>query len=106
MEYYKILNYRDIQPDVLGVLVFGLRDNSRVKMKLIDSKLTIDQNFMAMMVDALNFLVWSKTDNARRNRNRPQSILDKINNINNNGKECKGFRTAEEFNEALARIRG
>ena len=107
METYHIINYKDIQPDVLGVLVFGLRDNSRVKMKLTDSKLTIEQNFQAMMVDALNFIVWSKTDDARRNRNRPQSILEKIRNKDNiSNKECKSFSSKEEFDEALARIRG
>lgn len=104
MEYYHILNYKDIQPDVLGVLVFGLRENSRIKMNIMDSKLTTSQTLEARMVDALNLLVWSKTEDAKKGRNMPKSILELLNNKNND-KECKGFRTIEEFESELARLR-
>ena len=102
MEYYNILNYKDIQPDVLGVLVFGLRDNSRIKMNIKNSKLTIEQTFQGMMVDALNFIVWSKTEDAKKGINRPKLIMDSYRNTE---KECKGFKTGEEFENELARLR-
>lgn len=103
MEYYHIANYMDFPPDLVGVLVFGLRDDSRIKMNIMDSKLTTSQILEVRMVDALNLLVWSKTEDAKKGRNRPKSILELLNK--NNDKECKGFRTIEEFESELARLR-
>lgn len=72
-------------------------------MNIMDSKLTTSQILEARMVDALNLLVWSKTEDAKKGRNRPKSILELLNK--NNDKECKGFRTIEEFESELARLR-
>lgn len=69
----------DFPPDLVGVLVFGLRDDSRIKMNIMDSKLTTSQILEARMVDALNLLVWSKTEDAKKGRNRPKSILELLN---------------------------
>lgn len=72
-------------------------------MNIMDSKLTTSQILEVRMVDALNLLVWSKTEDAKKGRNRPKSILELLNK--NNDKECKGFRTIEEFESELARLR-
>lgn len=71
-------------------------------MKLSDSKLTTEQTFLAMMVDSLNFIAWTKTEDAKKNRKRPKSILE---SLKNRDKECKGFRTVEEFERTLQELR-
>lgn len=92
----------DLPPDLVGVLCFGLHDNSRIKMKISGSKLTTEQTFLAMMVDSLNFIAWTKTEDARKNRKRPKSIIE---SLRNRDKECKGFRTIEEFERTLQQLR-
>ena len=56
----------------------GLRENSRVKMHIGGSRITLEQALLARMADELAFLSWSKTKDGQRNRNRPKSILEAL----------------------------
>lgn len=102
-ETYHILNYKELSPDLVATLVLGLRDNSRVKMNISESKLTFEQMLLASAVDNLNFLAWTKTKDAQKNMNRPKSVLEKI--LNEEQKvEYKAFETAEELEAFFKRI--
>lgn len=95
-ETYHILNYRELSPGLVATLVLGLRDNSRVKMHLSDTKLTVEQMLIAMAVDNLNFLCWTKTEDARKRRNKPKSILQSM--LGERTKdELRAFPSVEEF---------
>ena len=59
--------------------------------------------FNALMVDYLALLAWSKTEDAQKNRNRPESIYEKLMNPVKE-KPTKGFNSAEEFEKARMQI--
>ena len=101
-ETYHILNYKELSPSLVATLSFGLRDNSRVKMKLSNSKITLEQMLLARMTDELTFQSWSKTKDGQKNRNRPDSILKSL--LEEKKDETVSFSTPEDFNEAWEKI--
>lgn len=57
----------------------------------------------ALAVDYLALLAWSKTKEAQKNRNRPESIYEKLMNPVKK-KQTKGFNSAKEFERARMQI--
>lgn len=57
----------------------------------------------ALAVDYLALLAWSKTKDAQKNRNHPESIYEKLMNPLKK-KQTKGFNSAEEFERARMQI--
>lgn len=97
-ETYHILNYRELSPSLVAVLVFGLNDNSRIKKKFSKTKLNIEQMLMAMMVDDLNFLAWTKTKDAKHSRYKKKSVLKLLQGEYEKEKdELQSFATIEEY---------
>lgn len=107
-ETYHILDWRALPLQTAAVLASGLRDNSRIKMKIAELEIPPELMMMAAMVDRLSMLVWAKTEDAQKGRNRPESILAKLTDRNTSDEHTsksgvKLFRTAEEFEEARKR---
>lgn len=104
-ETYGVLNYRELPVETLAALSAGLRENSRIKMKLSGAKVQSDILLLAAAVDRLTFLAWSKTKDAEKGRNRPESIVDMIHGIREKN-NIMAFDTAEEFEAARIAIIG
>lgn len=97
-ETYHILNYRELSPSLVATLVLGLDDNSRLKRKLSGHKLTLNQMLMALMVDNLQFLAWTKTKSASKGQNRPESLYNKLMGLGKKEvEELNSFETPEAF---------
>lgn len=103
-ETYGILDYRALPVRLLATLSVGLRENSRIKMKLLDVKVQPDLLLLAAAVDRLTLLVWSKTTDAETGSNRPKSIVDILNGVATEESNIMAFDTAEEFEEAREKI--
>ena len=88
---------------MVATLCFGLRDTSRVKMKLSGSKITLTQVLLARITDELSFQSWAQTKDGQKNRNRPESVLKAL--VSEPKKdETISFMTAEDFNKAWKEI--
>jgi hypothetical protein len=74
-ETYHIFDYKQLPPSQVAIFAIGLRDNSRIKMKLSGSKVPPDICLLAGIFDRLNVLLWSKTKDAEKGRNRPKPLL-------------------------------
>lgn len=101
-ETYQILDIYAIEPLLLHTLVTGLKSNSRFAKAISGVREDINTLLLARAVDALNFLVWTKTVDATHNRNRPDSIFQAM--VHPEEKEEVGFTSAEEFEAERARI--
>lgn len=103
-QYYGIYDYHSFRPSYIFILVNGLQDNSRFKLKLNGMKTTTDTMLSAIACDYLARLWWAKTEDAEKGRNKPISILSQLleDNVVNNEKD--GFDSAEEFNTARSRL--
>ena len=104
-ETYGVLNYKELPVETLAALSVGLRENSRIKMKMSGVKVQNEVLLLAAAVDRLTFLAWSKTKDAEKGKNRPKSIVDIINGSARES-NIMAFDTAEEFEAAREEIIG
>ena len=102
-ETYHIYDYRALTPDRVALFSIGLRDDSRIKLRLNDQKYSIETLLLAAAVDRLSLLFWSKTESAKKNRNRPISILAKMMKTEPH-REFMTFESAESFEKAMQEI--
>lgn len=102
-ETYQIYNYKDMPPDKVAIFCNGLRDDSRIKLKMADQKVKLDTMLLASAVDKLSLLVWTKTKDGQKGRNKPKSLVDSINK-HVKVKEELVFTTGEEFERERNRI--
>lgn len=103
-QYYNIYDYHDYKPSYIYILVDGLHDNSRFKLKLNGMKTTTDTMLSAITCDYLAKLWWAKTEDAEHGRNKPISILSQLLEDYAVNNEKDGFDTVEEFNTARSRL--
>ena len=104
-ETYGILDYKVLPVETLAALSVGLRENSRIKMKLSGAKVQPDFLLLAAAVDRLSLLVWSKTKDAEKGRKRPKSLVEVLNGKKKDS-DVMAFNTAEEWERAKAKIIG
>ena len=102
-EYYHIFNYESIQVPMLATLVSGLREDSRVKSKLSDLPIPLSLFFMSAIFDKLAWLCWSKTEDATKGRNAPESITAKLLNTKQETK-YETFASGEDFHKRWKEI--
>ena len=104
-ETYGILDYKVLPVETLAALSVGLRENSRIKMKLSGAKVKPDFLLLAAAVDRLSLLVWSKTNDVEKGRKRPKSLVEVLNGKKKES-DVMAFNTAEEWERAKAKIIG
>ena len=108
-ETYGIYDMRALPVETLAVLASGLRENSRIKMKMAGAKAGRDTMLLVAAVDRLSWLCWAKTQDGRKGRNRPASIAEALTEPKNKPAEsskAKGFSTPEEFERAWKAMTG
>lgn len=74
-ETYHVLDYRGLSPKLVAVLCIGLDDDSRIKRKLSNRKLKLDELLLAALVDRISLLVWANTKDASKGINKPKSVI-------------------------------
>lgn len=104
MEYYHIIEIERLPLKKVTSLFFGLPQNSRTKSKLNGLTVPLDTFLLAQQVDALNMLVWTKTKDAEKGRNKPKSISESF-LIKDIEKDVRGFETGSDFERALQKIK-
>lgn len=101
-ETYHILDYQGLPLRLVATLVCGLSDDSRIKRKVIKRRLTLSESLQAAIVDRLGQLVWFNTEDARRGRNRPASILNLLEDPPE--RKHKTFSSVESFERRRAEL--
>lgn len=104
-ETYGIYDMRGLPVSTLATLAVGLRDNARIKMKLLGQRVPQETLLQAMAVDALNFLAWAKTEPAQRGEKRPASVVDILLGQNKT-EQTKSFASGEDFMSEWQRLTG
>lgn len=99
-ETYHILDYKELPPSLVATLVVGLSDDARIKRKISKSKLTIDQSLLALIYDGINILIWQKSKDGAKGRNKPESIFKKLMGLDKPQKdELMSFKSSDEFDK-------
>ena len=103
-ETYGIFGIKTHPLQEIAVLAYGLRDDSRIKLIMSESRVSTETLLLASAVDQLNFIAWSKTEDAQHGDGRPKSIIDAI--LNPQEKEFESFTSASEFEAMRTQILG
>lgn len=102
-ETYHIYDYKRLPVTQVAALAVGLRDDSRIKMKLSGARAPAEILLMAAMVDRLSLLVWTKSKDAQKGRGRPKSILEALQEKES---DTVAFASGEEFERERNRLLG
>lgn len=106
-ETYHIYDMRSLSPERAAIFSCGLRNDSRIKMKLAELKYTISELLDVMIYDRLAWLCWAQTADARKGRNRPEPLLDILMDGGDKEDEVVTFDSPEEFEYArIAALKG
>ena len=97
-ESYGLYDYRQLPADKVAVLSIGLRETSRVKMKLSEQKASVETTLLAGIMDRVGLLVWMQTKDGQKGRNKPSSVLD---SLLSEPKEADNvvYQSGEEFDD-------
>lgn len=98
-ETYHIYDFYKLPPLKVAVFVCGLRDDSRIMLKLNDQKVSIDRIISAKTCDNLSILVWSKSKDAQNGINRPKLFTDVLLGRDEE-KKVQSFADGDEFMKA------
>ena len=102
-ETYGILDHKALPVPLLATLASGLRDNSRIKMKMSGQQISVDTMLLAALVDHMAMSVWMRSENAQKGRDKPQSVLALLTGQEQEEKSV-GFATPEEYERKRAEI--
>lgn len=103
-ETYHIYDYRQLPPSRVAVFAIGLKDNSRIKMKLSHQKATLETILLAGIVDRLSILVWGKTEDGQKGRNKPAMMTDALINKEPTTTDVIVFNSGKDFHESRNRL--
>ena len=75
-ETYGVFNLFELPPQLAATLAVGLREDSRIKVKMSGMKMDFNKYILAALFDKVNWLCWTKTKDAQHGTHVPESILD------------------------------
>ena len=99
-ETYHIYDYRSLPVQLVATLSAGLRDDSRIKLKAAKSPVGLDTILLASITDNLTMLRAGLSKDGGKPFLFTELLRDETR------EKPKGFKTAEDFEAALKRIRG
>lgn len=100
-ETYHVFNYKALPAKLAATLAAGLREGSRIKLKLADMQVSPDTMLLAAIADRLGILIWQKTKGAEKGRDRPKSILE---SLQPKQTDVSTFASGEDFIKAREKL--
>ena len=105
-ETYNIYDYKQLPLTKVAVFSLGLREKSRIMMRLSEQKVSLETLVLAGISDKLGLLLWSKTKDGEKGRNKPKSLVESMQSIKPQEKEELSFYSGEDFEKARKEIIG
>lgn len=104
-ETYQVFDYKSLPARLAATLAAGLRESSRIKLKMAGMPCTSETLMLAMAVDRLSLLFWSKTEDGQKNRNRPESIYMQLLGANTKPEsDIVAFESRSDFEAERKRL--
>lgn len=102
-ETYHLFNLQALPLRLVATLAEGLPNDSRIKRKLAGAQVGIDTLINAIIADRVGLLLWANTEAGQKNRDRPKSIVELLNQVNSTS-DVTGYNTIDDFEAAWIRI--
>ena len=101
-ETYHIIELRSIRPSMLATLAAGLRNNSRIKMKMAGTKIDLKDMLLASITDKLGIMLWQKTKDGNKGINPPKLVITELMTEKKN--EIVGYASGADFLKERERL--
>lgn len=98
-----VTDWETVDIPFISTLASGLRETSRIKVKASGQPTDARTLIAAASLDRLNTLVWMRTEDGVKNRNRPPSIIQELFRSDKTPIH-ETFRTGEDFERARESI--
>ena len=105
-ETYGVFDIQALPVTALATHAVGLRENSRIKMRLSGAKVPQTDFLLAAAVDRLSMLLWAKTKDGQNGRNRPKSLVEILSGEGRKDGDVQSFDSPEDFEAEWARRTG
>ena len=106
-ETYHIYDYRSLSTRMAAVFSCGLRENSRIKLAMSDTRYPLETVLSVLTFDAVNWIRWAQSKLAHDGRDPPERIYDKLfghGDNDNKDSDVVTFDSPEEFEAARRKI--
>lgn len=94
-ETYHIINMRELKPTMMATLAAGLREDSRIMMKLSGAKTDTKTLLLASISDRIGLQLWQKSRDGQKGMNQPKSIVTEITRDRKN--DVVGYSNGADF---------
>jgi hypothetical protein len=84
-----------LAPSLVATLTMGLRENSRVMMKIGKQKLNYQEKMLALIFDALQIIAFKQGH--KKSASKPVSLLEKLTEEKKPKDELMVFNSADSF---------
>lgn len=95
-ETYHIFDYKELPCIKVALFASGLREDSRIKMKIAGMKYPLETMVGVAMLDRVSLLLWLQTKDGQNGTNRPESVMAKLLGEQPD-KDVVAFRSGEDF---------
>ena len=90
--------------EYIATLAIGLKNDSRIKMKVSGMKINPEMLILARIADNTALNIYAKTKDAKTGRNRPKSLVEALMEIKDPSKKPKEFENGDDFLKEWKRI--
>lgn len=106
-EIYRIYDYKSLPALLVATFSVGLRDDSRIKMKMSGAKAPLNTLILALLTDRIGNIIWSLSEDGRNGVNRPIQLLEIIyGEKTEKDSNIQVFNTPEDYEKARERLIG
>ena len=106
-ETYHIYDYKSLPCRMVAAFSCGLRENSRIKMKMAGIDPIPEQILMAAIADGTRTTAWLQSKDGTTGENRPKSLLAMMMGEEPQGsKDIRAFASGEEFDREWQKLTG
>lgn len=104
-ETYHIYDYRSLPLHMVGIFACGLREDSRIMMKISGIKIDTTQALLASIADNTRMLAWLQSNDGVKGTNRPNSLLRILSGAEqHNESNIETFESGNDFDEEWDRL--
>lgn len=96
-ETYNIYDYKKLPLTQVAIFAIGLKENSRIKLKMANQKVPTETLLLAGILDRLSVLLWGQTKDGQKGINRPTMILDTLISKEEKISDVIVFNSVEDF---------
>lgn len=103
-ETYHIYDYKKLPLTQVAIFAIGLKDSSRIKMKMSDQLVPMETLLLAGILDRLSVLLWRQTKDGQKGRNMPTMVLDTLTVRKSKDSDVIVFSSGEDYEKTRNKI--